>query len=40
MGSIETGYALCAAYVPGNRHVILGTKVRSGARVVVGPVVG
>lgn len=27
LGSIDTGYALCCAYVPGNRHAVIGTKV-------------
>lgn len=32
LGSIDTGYALCAAYVPGNRHALVGTKVGGGVR--------
>ncbi|KAF6255140.1 WD40-repeat-containing domain protein [Scenedesmus sp. NREL 46B-D3] len=26
LGSIDTGYALCCAYAPGNRHALVGTK--------------
>jgi hypothetical protein len=27
LGSIDTGYALCCVYAPGNRHALVGTKV-------------
>lgn len=28
LGSIDSGYALCCMYAPGNRHALVGTKVR------------
>jgi len=36
LGSIDTGYALCCAYVPGNRHALVGTKVSKGCVCVGG----
>jgi hypothetical protein len=39
LGSIDTGYALCCVYAPGNRHALVGTKVRCSNAENIGAVV-